>query len=135
MACEENIPSNQLLYPLINPGLGLAVELHHSIYKLIIEEYNQRHYLTKDGNYNETTVVNYVTDLFIKHGLKKNNETQEIQGITIYPPEYFCPKSYIDKKIRITPNTVCIHHYDGSWISKRRKFKEFIKRLIGYKKL
>lgn len=134
MACEENLPSALSSYPLIAPGLGLAIEAHHPIYKQIIEEYNQKHFLTKDGKKNETTVVYYITNIFIKNGLKQNSDIQKIQGITIYPPEYFCPKSYVDRKIRITPNTVCIHHYDGSWISKRRKFKDFIKRLIGYKK-
>lgn len=134
MACEDNVSPILSPYPLIAPGLGLAIEAHHPIYKQILEEYNKKHFLTENGKNNETTIVHYVTKIFIRKGLKQNNDIQEIQGITIYPPEYFCPKSYIDKKIRITPNTVCIHHYDGSWISKRRKFKEFVKRLIGYKK-
>lgn len=35
---------------------------------------------------------------------------------TIYPIDYFCAKDYKSGKIHITPNTICIHHYAGSWV-------------------
>lgn len=134
MACEELNPQTpNHLYPKIAAGLGLAVEAKNSIYKNILDKYNNLHYILPNGDFNQTTVVTYITDIFIQNGLQPNHDIQEIKGITIYPPEYFCPKSYYDKKIRITSKTVSIHHFDGSWISKKQKFKDFIKRLLKLK--
>lgn len=46
-------------------------------------------------------------------------------GLHIYPSSYFSPKSLYSKSFKIRDNTVCIHHFDGSWIN--RGFKYYLK--------
>jgi hypothetical protein len=50
-------------------------------------------------------------------GLLLNNEKQTVEGITIYPNDFFCPKNYDQLNYEITDNTITIHHFAGSWYS------------------
>ncbi|MBR1712869.1 MAG: hypothetical protein IJ722_05660 [Alloprevotella sp.] len=50
-------------------------------------------------------------------------------SIRIYPSDFFCPMSYEDHSILITPNTYCIHYYSFSW-SKPETLKGRVKYLI-----
>lgn len=52
-------------------------------------------------------------------------------GVAIYPFEYFCAKDHRTGKITVTNNTYTIHHFAGTWIDRKTKFKKFIRRLIG----
>lgn len=120
---------------LIAPGLGMAAELNNLIYKEILDVYNKIHFVTECGEYNKTTVVSYVTDVFKKNGFREemcynNNEPCVVNanGINIYPWDYFCPMSYATGDICITKNTRSIHHYTASWKTKEEiKMKQIEK--------
>ena len=57
----------------------------------------------------------------------------------MYPAEYFCPKDHTTGKIKCTKNTVCIHHFAGSWLNHtflgdlRHNLKHFLVKVIGEK--
>ena len=52
-------------------------------------------------------------------GFVLRNGLYDFQGcITIFPKDYFCPKSYDTGELHITKNTYTIHHFAGSWIKK-----------------
>lgn len=34
----------------------------------------------------------------------------------VYPLEYFCAKHYLTGELAVTEATVCIHHYEGTWL-------------------
>jgi len=65
-----------------------------------------------------------------KHGLNLTDELQHIEGICIYPKEYFCPKNYITLKLQITKNTYSIHHFDSSWHTEEADFIMDLKRKL-----
>jgi hypothetical protein len=102
----------------VNPGLGMAVNPGLGIIKEIIEDYDESNFIKADGTYDLTTIVERTTKILKKHGLSDIDKIQTIEEINIYPTEYFCPKSYETGKIVLTENTVCIHHFSASWISK-----------------
>ena len=84
--------------------------------------YEGRHFVKADGSFDIKTNVVTITDYMVKHGLVQNNTYQDFPGlITIYPKDYFCPKSYEDRLIKITPNTYTIHHFAESWVPKHIK--------------
>ena len=62
-----------------------------------------------------------------EYGMIEKNIRQKLNYITIYPEDYFCPKSIIDGKIRLTENSYTIHHFDGSWQSEKSKFIKWLK--------
>ena len=117
-------------------GLGIGCNSGLGIVYQILEFYASLRFMNSDGSYNLHTVVGYVTSILAKNGLKLENRIQKLEGLTIYPTEYFAPKSNITGKIAITSNTYSIHHYDASWVpEKERKyfaFKKNLCRLLGF---
>ena len=102
-------------YPLIAPGLGLGVESGHRIYKSILDYYQTLHFIDQDGKPNNITVVRHNTKILKEHGLKPSNLLQEIDGIWIYPRDFFNPLDDLTGKLVITQNTRSIHWYMRSW--------------------
>ena len=103
-----------------NAGLGVGVVAGLGVVKEILDAYKNEHFLSNNGinEYNLKTIVERVTEIFVKKGFDvKSNEIQKVAEITIYPSEYFAPKSQKTGITKITENTVSIHHYDGSWVS------------------
>lgn len=79
-----------------------------------------------DGSVNQTPNVKIITDYMLAHGLVPDNTFQDFDGlITVYPSDWFCPKSWANGVIKLTDNTHAIHHFEGSWkkTTPRYKFK------------
>ena len=104
----------------------LAGEKDFHIYKKFLNDYMHRHFILEDGSLDQTPNVEYLTDICRQFGFLPNNKYQNINGLEIYPLDYFCAKSYITNKLLVTDKTVCIHHFSGSWTSKKYKFIRFI---------
>jgi len=74
-------------------------------------------FINPDGSHNQETVVKYVTTILKQHGLKEENTIQRLEGLVVYPTDYFCPMDFRTGAITITENTHSIHYYDMSWWS------------------
>lgn len=129
MGCESDTELS------VAPGLGLGVTPNFDIYKKILDSYAELHFYNEDGSYNQKTVVSYVTEILCSYGLKASADIQECAGIVIYPKEYFCPKEFLTGKITITPHTVAIHHYDGTWLPEDVLYMRKLAKKLGNKKL
>lgn len=105
----------------IASGLGVGAEGGETILLEILGSYRKSSFVDESGLQDPTTVVKRVSDIFRKHGYVDSKEVQMVEKFTIYPTEYFCPKSIATGLIQITRNTYTIHHYDGSWINNERK--------------
>lgn len=131
MGVEKNgIPGGQ--FPMVAPGLGIGCEARLPIFKIILDNYLNEHFVSPDNSLNLRTVVNYTSEVLISYGLKATPDLQHVAGIWIYPQDYFCPYDYKTKEINITKNTVAIHWYDGSWISPMQKIYKWVKAYLGY---
>jgi len=104
---------------VVAAGLGIGCNAGLGILYQILEFYSTLHFFNSDGSFNLRTVVEYVTSILKKNGLEMENTIQSFEGLTIYPSDYFCPKSYETGKLSITENTCSIHHYDSSWLSEK----------------
>lgn len=125
MGCEENV-SIQNERNLINPGLGMAAPSGLKIYKEILEFYDNQKFVNKDGTVNLETVVTKTTKILYEHGLENKNDLQEIEGITIYPQEYFNPKDSSTGELIMTKNTHSIHWYSMTWLPPYQKLRKKI---------
>ena len=117
MGCENEVGREGATALAVAPGLGLGVNPGLGLYKEILDLYATLHFMRPDGSLNQKTVVQYTTEILYRYGLRNVNELQQVAGIWIYPKDYFCPISTYDGKLRLTANTVSIHHYAQSWIS------------------
>ena len=120
---------------LVAPGLGLAFEPRAEIVREINEDYEKDEFLNPDGTCDLTTIVDRTTYVLKKYGLIESKNIQEIAGVKIYPPEYFCPIDMETNKLCITSNTHSIHKFASSWESKtsivRGKIYRFVNRFFG----
>ena len=119
----------------VNPGIILGAVPGHRIIQNTFESYKTREFKFEPGN--QITVCNILTDELVRCGMTPQNAYQEFEDFTVYPMEYFCPKSLTDGKIRLTKNSHGIHHFAGTWIKTSTKIKakvlQFAKRLMGEK--
>lgn len=109
----------------VNHGHGFAAEKGNPIIKELLDFYNTIHFINEDGSLNMTASPIYITQLLTKHGLKLNGKEQFIDGVHIFPVDYFCPKDYSTGEITITNSTYGIHHFNLSWMNKEDKEKMF----------
>ena len=96
------------------------------IFKEFLESYNERTFIKKDNSLDQTTIVKVMTDICSRYGSNINNTYEQIDGLTIYPKDYFYPISYNNHKKCFSSNTYTIHHYTASWLSEEVK-KNIIK--------
>ena len=116
---------------LVAGGLIVAGEKGLEIFKEMRDIYNNISFYNKDGSLNLQPSPAYNTEVLVKHGLQRNGMLQEVAGITIFPTDYFCPKPSQFGKVRITENTLTIHHYAASWVGTKQKFANFLIRIFG----
>ena len=96
----------------------------------LLDKYKNRSFIV-DGKMNLTTNVKDITLTFKDKGLKTDNSKQTIEGFTMYPNDYFCPKDWITESINLTDNSYTIHHFNGSWMSGTLRFKLYVAKLLS----
>jgi mannosyltransferase OCH1-like enzyme len=105
----------------INPGLGMGCPAKTNIFKIILDTYQNEHFINKDNSLNLKTIVTRASNIFIQNGFKKENTIQTIGDVTVYMIDYFCPKNVQTGVLNITENSYTIHHFDGSWLENWEK--------------
>lgn len=95
----------------VNPGLGIAATPGLGLYREILDIYENIHFCKHDGRMNNTTVVEYVTNLLKQHGWVNENKIQNICDINIYSSEYFSPMNQFTGVVDVNEHTCTIHHY------------------------
>lgn len=99
----------------------MACEKDFPLFKTLLDEYQGRHFLLEDGTFDTTTNVTTITNSCLRYGLILNNKFQEVEGMTLYPSDYFCPKSHKTGIVTCTENTHTIHHFSGTWYDKKMR--------------
>ena len=121
----------------VNPGLGLAATPGLALYKEILDDYKEAHFLKADGTLDLPTIVQRTTKILKYHGLQQIGGILTIVGINIYPKDYFIPIDMESGRLVITENTVSIHRFMASWESKNNRFRgkiyQIIYRIFGKK--
>ncbi|MEE0930950.1 MAG: glycosyltransferase [Acutalibacteraceae bacterium] len=117
----------------VNSGLGFGAEKNLFFLKEIMEVYENSNFLLEDGNINAKPCPIITNEVLLKQknlDIRKN-KFYNVDGIIIYPTEYFNPKSYETGKLNITDNTMTIHHYDGTWIDETSRLYKKYSKIFG----
>lgn len=129
------VPSTEGKVPSVNPGLGLAAEAGNKVLRSVLDHYQTLHFLDENGQQIPGTVVSHTTEVLEKeYGLQPNNEIQQLDGVTIYPQDYFNPFNDATGVLNKTKNTRSIHWYSKTWIDKPMwyfKITRLIHRFFG----
>lgn len=112
----------------VNPGVGFGMEKNHSFMKKMISLYTELKFEIPPTNIAwYKTIVAYTTEKLCEEGLKNVKGVQVVDGINIYPHDYFSPINMISGRLHITPNTHTIHRFMGSWGVKKKSLKDIIR--------
>ena len=89
----------------------------------LLADYDNRHFIKKDGSFDMTTNVKVITRLTVdKYGLNLDGTTTKFgKNMILLPFEYLCAKSYRTGEVIKNSNTYTIHHFSGSWVPKEEK--------------
>ena len=100
----------------INTGLGFGAEKGNPILKELMDDYADISFAKPDGDYDHTPCPVRNTKIFLRHGLVQNDSYQILpNGVLILPNMYLSPIDFETKFKRITPETISIHWFSGSW--------------------
>lgn len=101
---------------------------------ILLKYYDDRRFVLESGNLDMTTNVEIITRITCKvYNIELNNTKQITEHFIIYPFSFFCAKDHKTGKIKTNKDTVSIHHFSGSWLTRRQKVKHQIVRLMGEK--
>lgn len=129
------VPSVEGSIPAVNPGLGLGAEAGNKVLRSVLDHYQTQHFLDENGQQIPGTVVSHTTEVLAKeYGLQSNNEVQTLDGVTIYPQDYFNPFNDVTGVLNKTKNTRSIHWYSKTWVEKPMwyfKITRIIHRFFG----
>lgn len=113
---------------LVAPGLILASQPHNKFCKEMLKFYDENGYKKLASETICTISTRILREQFYFNN-KNINEIQNLDGITIYPSQFFCAYDMILKKKEITDETYSIHHYNASWLGGKDQFKNLIRRI------
>ena len=119
---------------MIPTGIIAAEKYNPWVYKLL-KEYDDKHFVKKNGSFDLTTNVETITKVTQEHSpnLVLNNTYQDLGDVVFYTKDYFCPIDYQAKELLKTENTHTIHWFAGSWVPKPTfvaKIKNWIKKIV-----
>ena len=102
----------------INTGIGLGSEPGHPVLDVLLQPYLEMA-PDGDGNYNLVPCPRLNTQVLLPLGLKQDGTKQKVCGAEILPMDYMNPYDDPTGRLQKTENTVSIHWYGKSWMSKR----------------
>ena len=111
--CKENSPQG-IEAATIGAEKGCAWIINCLAY------YKNKDFYDKDGKQSTKVLPAIVKEVILStYKLKEINKPCQVKRdcnmVYLLPCDYFSPKNYITKKIRITSNTYSIHHFAGTW--------------------
>lgn len=118
----------------IATGLGFGAEANHPTIVAMREEYAA---VAPDcnGNYPMIVCPALNTKALVPFGLKLDGSRQNVGGAEILPAEYLNPYDDPTGRLNKTSNTVSVHWYSKSWMSKgtilRSKLTKPLHRIFG----
>ena len=102
----------------------MACQAGHPLFREVLQMYDSLHFLRKDGTNDQTPNVARITRYCSQHGLKLNGSQQTIEGLTIFPSDYFSPFDYDTGKMHQSSNTYSVHWFDATWFDPAMQYQK-----------
>lgn len=113
----------------------MGSEKDFPLFKKLLDYYDDKHFIKKDGSLDTTTNTVTITNICKECGLVLNNRFQVLDGFALYPNDYFCPLENETGVLRKTENTAAIHWFAKSWVEEKHRsmmaFTRVLHRIFG----
>lgn len=117
-----------------NTGLGFAAAPHNNVVGEMLKVYEKRQFIKNNFECNEIPCPAANTIALMNCGLRTgliySKRIQSLDGIKVYPVDYFNPMDYDTGNLNITDNTYTIHRYQASWVGKNKIIKRVVKSVV-----
>ena len=107
----------------VNSGQILAAESGNGLLLKMIHRYEKEPFQKPDGSIRYLSCPTVNTEVLVDHGLQRNGREQIVDGMHIYPSEYFNPLDSATHRLSITENTYSIHWYAMSWVPRHKRWR------------
>ncbi|MCI8613912.1 MAG: glycosyl transferase [Lachnospiraceae bacterium] len=111
----------------------IGSEKTNPIIKEFLDYYKDRSFYDKEGKMILTPNPYPFTKICKSHGLLLKDEMQELDEITVFPHDYFCPYNPSDGELKITEHTYAIHYFNAEWMNESQKRRRQRKQNITQK--
>lgn len=105
----------------VNTGSGFGARKEFPIIKEMRDFYNTINFVNKENPNEMILCPEYETAILQKHGLQLNGNFQIIDDMSVYPVMYFNAKSLYSDKLKITEETISVHHCSWTWAGNKSK--------------
>ena len=114
----------------IAPGLICGCVKDNEVANKMIEYYSKADFNTDMSN--KQTVCTIITNILQnEYNFEINNTAQVNNNVAIFSSDYFCPKDMATRLVTKTKNTVSVHLYLASWMTKKYKLKQKLKEVLN----
>ena len=103
----------------INFGHGFGSVKGHKILEKVIEDYEQRAFVLKNGELDLTPSPALQSEVLRKEGFCLNGLYQKKKKVVVYPKDVMCPQDYFLINDVISDRTYSIHHYAATWCDEK----------------
>lgn len=109
----------------------MGSEPMHDFWASILRYYSTLNFVNSDGSLNMIVNNKYLEEELKKYGFVLENKRQSlIEGIEIYPDDYFHVVEFLSQKQHRTNNTYAIHWHTNLWLPRSSAFKRYIREKI-----
>lgn len=108
----------------IASGLGFGSVPHGVAIETMLAEYEE----LLDGEHGVKGCPRLNTYALLKLGMKQDGTYQNLSGSIVLPPEYLNPYESGTGRLNKTENTVSIHWYSASWMTRKQHVRQKITR-------
>lgn len=133
---------------LLNANQLICYEADHDLFEMatigapkgsawvkdILSYYDNRSFIMPNGEFDTLTLPCVAhKSLDGKYHINDTYNGDTIKPhLTVYPSDYFSPKSYSTGKLFLTKNTYSIHHFEGSWLSDEARYNLDIQKKLQF---
>ena len=103
----------------VNSGLGFGSEAHGQAVEAMLREYDP----LLDGKHGTIGCPRLNTSALVKLGLRPDGTMQHVAEALICPGDWFNPYDSATGRLNITKNTISIHWYSASWMSRGQRLR------------
>lgn len=114
----------------VQTGLGFAVYPKNKIVKYMMNDYKKIRFIN-NGEMDLEPCPKRNTRSLTEKGYTVDEKTKYLDDTPIYERDYFCGYDIFNNHYIISDKTYTVHHYSGSWLSKKEQTKAKIRKQIS----
>lgn len=133
LLCNQCFISVQQVGGFCTTGLGFGASKYNDVVKRMIEQYDNLIFNLDEKEKLACPFLN--SKVFDEMGYKYTDQIVNIDGTVILPSKYMDPLAPGNTKNLLCNETISIHHYSASWMSKSNRLRRKLFRLIGDEKV